>query len=68
MQEVGQRRERLPRVGVRGELSILLDAFRTITVVVLMLSAIGLAACGRQGSGAAEAAGKSVDSGSANSE
>lgn len=45
-----------------------MKVLRTFTVVVLMLSAIGLAACGRQGSGAAEAAGKSVDSGSANSE
>jgi len=41
-----------------------MKVLRTFTVVVLMLSAIGLAACGRQGSqgsGPAETAGRNVD-------
>jgi len=35
--------------------------YRTVTVVFLMLSAIGLTACGKQGSGPAETVGKNVD-------
>ena len=35
--------------------------YRTVTVIFLMLSTIGLTACGRQGSGPAETAGKNVD-------